>query len=329
MARKREEPPTVAPPPPPEPTVPAPPASNGHGVLERFDPRHLTPAALDPRKLGRELWKTDLRRLGAQGVDRETYTGLGGMVRFAAGTGTRISAWALHGTMTAATDLVRQVASGEPVTDIVDRQVEIVRSTVVKALALNTPLPSVIQSTAVRVATTADDITPEQLRERGDSLLRHVGDQGDRAGEHPAFPRILRELLPDEARIIRFMALAGPQPAIDVRTKTPLGVGSELIAVGINLVAEMSGCTYPDRNPQYLANLDRLGMIHFSDEQVEDPRRYSFIEAQPAAGEAMERAKKAMSVYRSIRITQFGLQFAQVCFTLEGYDAGGWLKDVR
>ncbi|MGQ0625627.1 MAG: Abi-alpha family protein [Sporichthyaceae bacterium] len=326
--RKREEPPTVVipAPPPVEPSAPA----NGHGVLERFDPRRLSSGALEARKAARELFATDLRELGARSLDRDTYAGVGGLVRFAAGTGVRISAWAVHGTVTAATDLVRQVASGEPVTDIVDRQVEIVRSTVVKALALNnTPLPSVITSSAVRVANAADEVTPAQLREQGDSLLRHVGTHGGGRTEHPAFPRILRELLPDEARIIRFMALAGPQPAIDVRTKTPLGVGSELIAIGLNLVAEMSGCTYPERNPQYLANLDRLGMICFSDEQVEDPRRYSFIEAQPAASAAMERAKKTMSVYRSVHITQFGLQFAQSCFTLDGYDAGGWLKDVR
>ncbi len=318
--RKREEPPAVPPPAPAPAIVPPAPSGNGQGILERFDPRHL----------GRDAFKTDLRRLGSQGMDRDTYVGLGGLARFAVGTGTRISASALHGTASAATDLVRQVASGEPITDIIDRQVENVRSTVVRALALqNSPLPSIIQAPAVRASKQADDVTPEQLRDQGDGLLRHVGDHGEPQASHPAFPRILRELLPDEARIIRFMALAGPQPALDVRTKTPLGVGSELIATGINLVAEMSGCTYPDRNPRYLANLDRLGMIYFSDEQVEDPRRYSFIEAQPIAAEALEQAKKTMTVYRSIRITQFGLQFAQSCFTLEGYDAGGWLKDVR
>jgi hypothetical protein len=70
-------------------------------------------------------------------------------------------------------------------------------------------------------------------------------------------------------------------------------------------------------------------MIQFSEETVEDPRRYSFIEAQPVAAAAMSRAKRAHTVYRSIVITQFGQQFCEVCFTLDGYDAGGWVKDVR
>jgi len=70
-------------------------------------------------------------------------------------------------------------------------------------------------------------------------------------------------------------------------------------------------------------------MIFFSEEQVEDPRRYSFVEAQPVAAAAMARARKTITVYRSIQISQFGLQFCDVCFTLDGYDAGGWLNDVR
>jgi hypothetical protein len=213
-----------------------------------------------------------------------------------------------------------------PVTEVVDRRLEAVRRTVVHALGLPDPQPIVGHV----VARADHPPTPQELREQGDALLRQIGDPSKPLpNEHPAFSRILSELTPDEARIIRFLALAGPQPAIDVRTRTPLGVGSELIASGINLIAEMAGATYPDRNPEYLANLDRLGMIMFSDEQVDDPRRYSFVEAQPVASSAMARAKRTVTVYRSVRITEFGLQFANACFTLDGYDAGGWTKDVR
>jgi len=260
----------------------------------------------------------DLRRLDIRG------TGVTGLAHLAVTTTVRVTGAAVRGTVTVGVDLVREVVSGQPVTEIADRHVEALRSAVVRVLGLNghVPLPP--------APIERDEPTPQDLRALGDALLRKLSDPERRSRkEHPAFARILRELLPDEARILRFMALAGPQPAIDVRTKTPLGVGSELIASGINLVAEMSGCAHPDRNQQYLANLDRLGMLRFSEEQVEDPRRYSFVEAQPVAAAAMARAKKTITVYRSIGITQFGLQFCDVCFTLDGYDAGGWLKDVR
>jgi hypothetical protein len=256
--------------------------------------------------------------------DPRDYSGAVGLVRFAAATSVRMTTWAVKGTVAASTGLVRDIASGEPITEIMDRHAEAVRYHVVRALNLSTNQPVVVRMQQHDGSSLAD------LREQGDELLRQLGDPNvEPRNEHPAFSRILRELMPDEARILRFMALAGPQPAIDVRTRTPLGVGSELIASGINLVAEMAGATYPDRNQQYLANLVRLGMISFSEEQVEDPRRYSFIEAQPVAAAAMARARRTITVYRSIVITQFGLQFCHVCFTLDGYDAGGWLKDVR
>jgi hypothetical protein len=263
---------------------------------------------------------TDLHRFDPRGS-----TGLSGLAKLAVGTTVRVTGAVVRGSVSAAVDLVRDVSSGEPVTEIVDRQIEAVRATLVRALGLTNHV-----ATPAPIRMERDYADPCDLRAQGDELLRRLSDP-DRPPrkEHPAFARILRELLPDEARILRFMALAGPQPAIDVRTKTPLGVGSELIASGISLVAEMSGCANPDQNQEYLANLVRLGMIYFSDEQVEDPRRYSFVEAQPVASAAMARAKKASTVYRSIRITQFGLQFCDVCFTLDGYDAGGWLKDVR
>jgi hypothetical protein len=257
-------------------------------------------------------------------LDLRNYSGVTGLMRLGAGTTWRVSSGVVRGTVAASTGLVRDVLAGEPITEIVDRQIEGLRLRVVHALRLQPPGPPLV----VRVQ--HDSPSLAELREQGDELLRQVGDpQGRPRNEHPAFARILRELMPDEARILRFLALAGPQPAIDVRTKTPLGVGSELISSGINLVADMAGATYPERNQEYLANLTRLGMICFSEEQVEDPRRYSFVEAQPVAAAAMARAKRTITVYRSIQITQFGLQFCHVCFTLDGYDAGGWVKDVR
>lgn len=259
-------------------------------------------------------------------LDLSNYSGVTGLVRLGVGTTWRVSTGVVRGTVAASAGLVRDVVAGEPITEIVDREIEAMRVRVVQALRLQPQGPQ--HPLVVRVQ--HDSPSLAELREQGDELLRQVGDPHGRPhNEHPAFARILRELMPDEARILRFMALAGPQPAIDVRTKTPLGVGSELITSGINLVADMAGSTYPERNQEYLANLTRLGMIFFSDEQVEDPRRYSFVEAQPVAAAAMARAKRTITVYRSIQITQFGLQFCNVCFTLDGYNAGGWVKDVR
>lgn len=258
--------------------------------------------------------------------DTPQYKGLAGLARFTMGTTTRIAGGVVRAGVDASLSVVREIGSGVPATEVVDRRLEAVRRTVVHALGR----PEALHIVGHVVSRSDHDPSPEQLRAQGDALLRQIGDPTQRPhNERAAFSRILRDLMPDEARIIRFMALAGPQPAIDVRTRKPLGVGSELIATGINLIAEMAGATYPVHNAEYLANLTRLGMILFSDERVDDPRRYSFLEAQPAASAAMARAKRTVTVHRSVRITEFGLHFANACFTLDGYDANGWTEDVR
>jgi hypothetical protein len=91
----------------------------------------------------------------------------------------------------------------------------------------------------------------------------------------------------------------------------------------------MAGCTWPERDRHYLANLNRLGLVRFSAEPVTDRRRYAFVEAQPKAMEPMEQVKKARTVYRSIYLSLFGQQFCEICFDLDGYDAGGWATDDR
>lgn len=170
----------------------------------------------------------------------------------------------------------------------------------------------------------------DALRVGGTELItrsQRAGGEPDR--RHPAFARILPELQPEEARILRFLAVAGPQPAIDIRTKTLFQIGSERLASRISMVAEMASCRWPERDQYYFANLERLGLVRFSTEPVDDFRRYALIEVQPRAAEATARAKKSISIYRSIDLSPFGEQFCDVCFDLTGYDAGGWGHDER
>ena len=134
---------------------------------------------------------------------------------------------------------------------------------------------------------------------------------------HPAYERILDELAPDEARILRFLSIDGPQPAIDVRTSRPLGIGSELVAGGLSMIGLHSGVRHLDRHQRYLNNLNRLGLIWFSREQV-DPVRYQVVEVQPDVAEVMRSAGRApKTVRRSIHLTPFGEDFCSTCLPIE------------
>jgi hypothetical protein len=154
------------------------------------------------------------------------------------------------------------------------------------------------------------------LRERGEELLARSADVTQDEELHPAYARILDNLSPDEARILRLFATKGPQPAIDVRRGLPLV--SELVAPGLNMIGAEAGCRHPDRVPAYLDNLNRLGLIWFSREALRDIDRYQVLEAQPEAVEAMSNAgRTARTVRRSIHLTPFGTDFCRVSLPLE------------
>lgn len=157
----------------------------------------------------------------------------------------------------------------------------------------------------------------EVLQRRGAGLLAQAADVGFEEATHPAYGRILDELTPDEARILRLMATKGAQPAVDVRTGRPLRIGSEMIAAGLTIIGAEAGCRYVERVPSYLNNLFRLGLIWFSHEELHDLRGYQVLEAQPEVGDAMRRAGRAHRVVRrSIALTPFGDDFCRVCLPL-------------
>lgn len=158
---------------------------------------------------------------------------------------------------------------------------------------------------------------PMSLQERGAALLRQSADVEVDDGAHPAYARILEELHPDEARILRLLALDGPQPAVDVRSLQLLGLGSEVVAEGLNMIGAQAGCRHPDRVHAYLDNLNRLGLIWFSKQALDDPAAYQVLEAQPSVLDAVRGTSRAKTVQRSIRLTPFGRDFCEVCLPLE------------
>jgi hypothetical protein len=159
-----------------------------------------------------------------------------------------------------------------------------------------------------------DRPTPESLREQGRDLLRRSADVYDDDEAHPAYARILQDLAPDEARILRLLCREGPQPAVDVRTAGALSRASrsEMVAPGLNMIGPAAGAKHPDRIKPYLDNLARLGLIWFSREPLDDPLEYQVLEAQPEVSEAMEEAGRGKTVRRSIHLTDFGLDFCAV-----------------
>lgn len=160
------------------------------------------------------------------------------------------------------------------------------------------------------------------LRSLGSDLLRQSADVDFDEETHPAYARILTELAPDEARILRLLAVEGAQPSVDVRTGVPLVSGStQLVASGLSMIGAGAGLLHTGRVPAYLNNLHRLGLIWFSREPVRDPTRYQVLEAQPEVTTALDEAGRlGRTVRRSVQLTPFGTDFCEVCLPLGGIE---------
>ena len=153
----------------------------------------------------------------------------------------------------------------------------------------------------------------QALRVRGARLLRASAEIDGDDPVHPAYARILTELAGDEARILRLLASDGARAAVDVRAHGLIGVGSQLVAGGFSMIGPEAGCRDRGRVQAYLNNLERLGLIWFSHEPIDDPVAYQVLEAQPEVMDAMRRAGRARTVQRSIQLTPFGEDFCAVC----------------
>ena len=223
-----------------------------------------------------------------------------GLLRIAANAGLSTAQWVVHTTVQTGQRVVRGLAAGEPPVKI--------------AQELGTELRTAAQSVlGVQPAPAEQHASTEELRARGAELLRQSSDVHFVEDTHPAFERILDELTPDEARIVRFLFREGPQPTVDVRTNRPLGIGSELIEAGLSMIGRQAGVRNMDRTNAYLNNLFRLGLVWFSREEVE-PSRYQVVEVQPEVQEAMARAGRApKTIRRSIHLTPFGEDFCRTC----------------
>lgn len=251
---------------------------------------------------------------------------LPGLARVVAVSGLRVSAWAAVTGLSATrrvVDVARHPDHARQLAEDVKYAAETVTRAMigdryddVRAAASTNPVVRVVSDTFDSVAPRPPEEPEEEPEDRlhaaGRELLHRSRDVWFEDHGHPAYARIIEELAPDEARILLLLLRKGPQAAVDVRTGGLLGtVSSTLVAPQLNLIGPMAGCRHVDRVPSYLHNLERLGLIWFSPEQVRDPMDYQVLEAQPDVLAAMDQVKRAKCVRRSLHLTPFGEDFCR------------------
>jgi len=230
-----------------------------------------------------------------------------GMARIALSAWLRTAEWTLGTSVRVSARIVAAARSGEAPTELFQESADDLRRYARGVLGI-----------AEREAPPEEEVAEEDpelpLRARGAELLRRSAEVREDEDAHPAYERILEELAPDEGRILRLLALKGPQPSVDVRTGwLPVETASELVAAGLTMIGAEAGCRLPDRVHAYLNNLERLGLVWFSREPIRDQSRYQVLEAQPDVSGARDRESRTRTIRRSIQLTAFGEDFCEIC----------------
>jgi Abortive infection alpha len=245
------------------------------------------------------------------------------LARAAAGVWWRAARWGMGASARAGAQVVR--AAAEPVltveaVSVLGDQLRTYARDLLGISALDAQVRQLMppaNGAGGRSSTNGSSPEHEGLRIQGALLLRAAADVNPDHRAHPAYARILTELAPDEARILRLMATDGAQPSVDVRAANLIGIGTDLVAGGLNMIGAQAGVADRDRIPAYLNNLERLGLVWFSREPIDDAIAYQVLEAQPEVMEALKRAPRAKNIQRSIHLTPFGEDFCRVCLPLD------------
>ncbi len=160
----------------------------------------------------------------------------------------------------------------------------------------------------------------ESLRELYANLLATSLDSETARNAHPSFVTIIRDMSPDEAKVMRLFATRLNFPIVDVRRIDPSRAVNQfdLAIRNFSLIGREAACTYPELILSYQDNLCRLGLLEIpSGEFLTEPGIYEPLEndadLQGLREESLSLGHTIRFQRKLIRRTTFGGQFCQAC----------------
>jgi hypothetical protein len=124
---------------------------------------------------------------------------------------------------------------------------------------------------------------------------------------------ILRQLVPDEARIIAALAQGPPAPLIHV---LPRAGGARLME-NASLVGRTAALTLPSNTPAYVTHLRQLGLVETGPEDPQDKQGYELLMADRDVRAALKEGElsklPARVVRRTLHLSDRGRELWEAC----------------
>lgn len=164
----------------------------------------------------------------------------------------------------------------------------------------------------------------EKLRDMYANLLASSMVSIVKSGVHPGFVEIIKQLCPDEAKILKYMfTYSQTIPTITVRYTLKDGGGLDILKNFSN-VGELSQCEKdtPDYIGRYFDNMLRLGLIEnagdlasLSDKKLYEPvRTHKYIVPIATDEVAQKNGFSQVNVKESfVSLSNYGISFCNIC----------------
>lgn len=160
----------------------------------------------------------------------------------------------------------------------------------------------------------------EELRTLYANLLVSSMNTDTKYKVHPSFVDIIKQLTPDEAKLLKAIpsTTMGYKPLVDLQLN--LGVGRGHISVLRNYTNIGEGvCDSPENICEYIENLDRLKIlcvledIHVTDANMYVPLENSTFFVGLKNGIPLSDGQSLATKKKSFYITEFGKSFVDIC----------------
>ena len=162
------------------------------------------------------------------------------------------------------------------------------------------------------------------LRELYANLLATSMDSETAKTAHPAFVEMIRQMTPDEAKIMNELASSNVVAMITVGQKFNVLDNSNKVDTEdlkhFTLLPEEAGCMHTELFPSYLNNLSRLGLVEVGNDYELASTEYEELDNHPAIIGFLEahrgdRFRLAIR-HETLVLTDLGRQFCDACVAI-------------
>ncbi len=150
--------------------------------------------------------------------------------------------------------------------------------------------------------------SPAELMER---LISRSLEQDTAAGKAEVHLSLLRQLVPDEARILATLAETVSAPLVHIQHRSR----GDVLLENASLVGRTASVTVPSLTPQYVSHLRALGLVEIGPENEADGYGYELLLADSGVRRALREGQfgklPAKVVRRTVRLSPLGLDVWQ------------------